>query len=64
MQDDLMNNAPPVIQIADAIMKTIADPSVSNAISDIELAIHLARQLHELSQKHPSLGEIIGTFFK
>jgi hypothetical protein len=59
-----MDNTPPVIQVADAIMKTIADPSLSNVVSDIELAIHLAKQLHELGQKHPSLGEIIGSFFR
>jgi len=59
-----MDTTPPVIQIADAIMKTVADPSLAHLISDIELAIHLAKQLHELGQKHASLGEIVGSFFK
>ena len=59
-----MDTAPPAIQVAEAIIKTISDPSASNIMSDIELAISMARQLHELSQKHPTLGEIIGSIFR
>lgn len=50
----------PIIQAAEAIETTIANPSPSNIVADIELAIDLVKQFKaNIAGLHPSVINII-----
>lgn len=55
---------PPVIEAADDVMKTAADPSPANMLADIELAMSLVSKLKEaLSSAHPSIWMFVKGLF-
>jgi len=54
----------PVVQAAEAVVATIADPSPLNVMNDLELALKLAKRLKStLSTMHPSVTDIIKALF-
>jgi len=50
----------PIVQAAEAVVKTIEDPSPANLLNDVELAIGLVKQLKTvLSTSHPSVTSLV-----
>lgn len=49
----------PVVATGAAIAATVGDPSPSNIIADIELALSLIKQLTALMRKHSSIVAIV-----
>lgn len=54
---------PPIVEIAEAVAETIASPTPSSILSDVELAISLVKQLRALAASHPTLKQLIEALF-
>ena len=54
----------PVVQVAEAVAATVADPSPLNIMNDLQLALNLAKKLKaKLAGMHPSVTDIIKALF-
>lgn len=50
----------PIVEAAAAVAATVADPSASNLINDVELAVKLVKQIKaKLANAHPSVWDLI-----
>lgn len=50
----------PAVQVANAALQTVANPSVGNIVADIELALSLIKDLKvKLTGVHPSVVALI-----
>ena len=55
----------PAVQIAEAAINTVANPSAENILADAELAINLVKQLKTaLSGTHPSVSKLVKSLIK
>ena len=57
------NKEAPAIEVINAAISTIENPSPENILADVELAISLVKQLKALKSNHPTLKSLIEALF-
>lgn len=53
----------PVVQVAAAAVATVANPSPSNILADIELLLSLIKKIKALAATHPTLKSMLEEMF-
>lgn len=54
-----MSEQAPMMEVAQAVTETVANPGPESVLADIELAISLVKQLLPLVRNNPSIMQIV-----
>lgn len=53
----------PAVQVAEAALSTVSNPSIANILADIELVISLSKQIKALAASHPTIASVVSALF-
>lgn len=53
----------PALEVAEAAISTVANPSPESILADIQLAIKLIKKLKALAAQHPHVSDIVKAIF-